>query len=217
MALNLSGAARITIPEGDVKSISIGGTTVWERSLLPPGYLQLEYVKYPASSSNILDTGKLPHAGTWELVLKMDSYNTGGNTTVFGSSNVSGRYLGVNQNGKWGGGSTTSGTYCSSSSATVKTKIEDLVFNSNGKAVSGDIGTQSFSRTGTSSAAITNAKVPAQSIAYAVYVYSVKCGSVFNGIPAKETSTGKYGLYDLVSNSFIGFSDWTGALAGVSW
>lgn len=53
--MNFAGVQSITIPEGDVRSVSIGGVTVWEKPNPLPYDAEVEYVE--SSGTQYIDTG----------------------------------------------------------------------------------------------------------------------------------------------------------------
>jgi hypothetical protein len=55
--VNFAGVKSITIPEGDVKSIAIGGVTVWQKPNPLPYDAEVEYVE--ANGAQYVDTGRV--------------------------------------------------------------------------------------------------------------------------------------------------------------
>lgn len=52
----------VTIPEGNVASIAVDGKVIWNRSLLPVGYTQLDYIG--TTGEQYIDTGFIPNQDT---------------------------------------------------------------------------------------------------------------------------------------------------------
>jgi len=60
--VNFAGVKSITIPEGDVKSIAIGGVTVWEKPSPLPYDAEVEYIE--STGTQYVDTGVVPDSNT---------------------------------------------------------------------------------------------------------------------------------------------------------
>ena len=80
--MNFAGVKSITIPEGDVKSIAVGGVTVWEKL---PYDAEIEYLE--STGTQYVDTGIVP-APTTRLDLDFMPENNG--VRVFGSDDLRG-------------------------------------------------------------------------------------------------------------------------------
>lgn len=73
--VDFSNVKEITIPEGNVKSISANGTTLWEYEGLPKEYQQVEYIQ--SSGSQYINTLYKPNQNTkTEIVIETISLNT---------------------------------------------------------------------------------------------------------------------------------------------
>lgn len=80
--MNFAGVQSLTIPEGDVKSIAIGGVTVWERPNPLPYDAEVEYLE--STGTQYIDTGVCPSntTGFYVRVMRLESINA--NNTPIG-------------------------------------------------------------------------------------------------------------------------------------
>lgn len=60
--MNFAGVQSITIPEGDVRSVAIGGVTVWEKPPALPYDAEVDYVE--STGAQYVDTGVTPDETT---------------------------------------------------------------------------------------------------------------------------------------------------------
>ena len=65
--MNFAGVKSITIPEGDVKSVAIGGVTVWTKPNPLPYDAEVEYIRSDSENNAYIDTGVSPVASTFGL------------------------------------------------------------------------------------------------------------------------------------------------------
>ena len=72
--MNFANVQSITIPEGDVRSIAIGGVTVWEKPNPLPYNALVEYVE--STGSQYVNTGLSMASGAFEAGVDFDSEYT---------------------------------------------------------------------------------------------------------------------------------------------
>ena len=63
--MNFAGVKSITIPEGDVRSIAIGGVTVWQKPNPLPYDAEVEYVQ--SDGTNWVETDYVPTSGAFAV------------------------------------------------------------------------------------------------------------------------------------------------------
>jgi hypothetical protein len=91
--MNFSGVSVITIPQGDVKQIAIGGVTVWTKSNPLPYDAEVEYLE--STGTQYIDTGVILTDRS-EVRFRVRAEQTSGRYGLFGSrsgassANVSG-------------------------------------------------------------------------------------------------------------------------------
>lgn len=96
MAINFSQVKAISIPEGDVKQVSLNGTVLWKKQKITL-YRQLEYIFTDGANSsngNRIDTGLKPELSKFYFTqFKMASNPTNTNNHIMSCSgdNISGR------------------------------------------------------------------------------------------------------------------------------
>lgn len=82
--MNFAGVQSVTIPEGDVKSIAIGGVTVWEKSNPLPYDAEVEFLE--CVDAQYIDTGIYPTSTTtFEIDASASTIGKSANQILFGS------------------------------------------------------------------------------------------------------------------------------------
>ena len=198
--MDWSQVTALTIPEGNVKQVSVNGVVLWRKSLLPSGYTQLEYIESTGTQRiepNI--------SGNARWVITAQANLIKGNSQVLISSTGSG------ESGTWYGESTNSrvwgagGTALSDIPPTTKTTA-DLTFNNSG--ITGTIGGISVVRNITSKNSIwsifasTSQSYPFIGKLFEATVYQ-NDEIVRKLIPAKRDSDNVLGMYDTVTGQFF--------------
>lgn len=174
-------------------------------SRLPSGYTEVEYIENTTTAR--INTG-INGDSTWTLVAQLVTQDEA-TPVLFGRNTGGGHYFGAipSVSYKWGVGA-SSGQYVSTD-ATTKTTIEIRVTSN--KKFEGTIGSETFSRTASSTNtsifylfnASTAANYPFHGRLFGDVV-CVKSGNVvFRGVPCKDPN-GVAGLYDLVNRTFKG-------------
>lgn len=198
--MDWSQVTSLTIPEGNVKQVSVNGVVLWRKSLLPSGYTQLEYIE--STGTQRIDTNISGNA-RWVITAQANSIK--GDSQVIISSTigaVGGTWYGESTNSRvWGAG----GTALSDIPPTTKTTA-DLTFNNSG--VTGTIGGISVVRNITATQQIwsifaTSSKIfPFIGKLFEATVYQ-NGTMVRNLIPAMRNSDSKVGMYDTVTRQFF--------------
>jgi hypothetical protein len=80
--VNFAGVQSITIPEGDVKSIAIGGVTAWTKPNPLPYDAEVEYLE--STGSQYIDTGFVGGSSS-AVEIVASSPNTANNAALFGA------------------------------------------------------------------------------------------------------------------------------------
>ena len=91
--MNFAGVQSITIPEGDVKSIAIGGVTVWQKPNPLPYDAEVEYVE--STGAQYVDTGWHPSSNSIRMRIRAESRGAPAGTAVSGAEllSVSARWV----------------------------------------------------------------------------------------------------------------------------
>lgn len=180
-----------------------GGSSV--EPTLPTGYVECEYVQ--SSDPTIIVTGIAPVGSKW--MLDLEASPTSGNQIFICSKTDGGLFAAVNS-----GGNFALGANNVLSSAAIRSEVW-IEFITDGTIMK--IGSDSTQRVNTSSpvqhhGSYVNLLGFKNSYKYVGKIYRIRCtkGGFFNGVPARETSSGDYGIYDLANGTFI-----TGNFTGV--
>ncbi len=80
--MDWSQVTALTIPEGNVKQVSVNGVVLWKKGLLPVGYTQLEYIE--STGTQYIDTGVVNWNNTLEYEIKLSIQQQSGIKTYFG-------------------------------------------------------------------------------------------------------------------------------------
>ena len=80
--IDFSALKAITIPEGAVKQIKVGGNVIWKQMLLPAGYQKLEYIE--VTGTQYIDTGFTPNHNS-RMVLDFAMTQTENTSAIIGS------------------------------------------------------------------------------------------------------------------------------------
>lgn len=83
--MNFAGVKAITIPEGDVRSIAIGGVTVWQKPNPLPYDAEVEYVE--TDGSQYVDTGVAPGNNEIDWDMTLAQTNAGSVVAALGCRN----------------------------------------------------------------------------------------------------------------------------------
>lgn len=200
--MNFASVKALTIPEGEVKSISIGGTVVWEKQLLYDA--RVEYLE--STGTQYVDTGvDLVNGDTFMLEVDgrytslLSRYQLMG---VYASS-----YFGVNPNNRWivagGDGFDTANADTSRHAFTLRSTIGGT--QTSYLTIDG----ASYSRSRTNNAGrmyLLNIPASGQTWTCAFAVYSARL--TVNGVLVRDFIPVRVGtvgyLYDKVSNKLYG-------------
>jgi len=180
-----------------------GGSSV--EPTLPTGYVECEYVQ--SSDPTIIVTGIAPVGSKW--MLDLEASPTSGNQIFICSKADGGLFASVNSSGNFALGANNV-----LSSAAIRSEVW-IEFITDGTIMK--IGSDSTQRVNTSSpvehhGSYVNLLGFNNDFKYVGKIYRIRCtkGGYFNGVPARETSSGDYGIYDLANGTFI-----TGNFTGV--
>jgi hypothetical protein len=83
--MNLASVKRITIPEGDVSMISVGGKVLWKKSRLPIEYQEVEYIQ--SSGKQYIDSGVI---ASNTIITEVKCQAFAGNKAIVASGNSAG-------------------------------------------------------------------------------------------------------------------------------
>ena len=198
--MDWSQVTALTIPEGNVKQVSVNGVVLWKKAPSPSDYTQLEYIE--STGTQRIDTNISGNA-RWVITAQA--------TTIKGSSQVIISSTGGGGAGTWYGESTNSrvwgagGTALSDIPPTTKTTA-DLTFNNSG--ITGTIGGISVVRDVTSNNsswsifATSSRLFPFTGKLFEATAYQ-NGTMVRNLIPAIRNNDSKVGMYDTVTKQFF--------------
>lgn len=96
--MDLKNYKAITIPEGEVKQISVGGVVIWKKSRLPSEYQEVEYLE--ATGEQYIDTGRIFSNKADLIVETQIQWTRYRSRQLFGSADGS-YYWGIQSNGKY--------------------------------------------------------------------------------------------------------------------
>lgn len=180
-----------------------GGSSV--EPTLPTGYVECEYVQ--SNNPTIIVTGVAPVGSKW--MLDLEASPTSGNQIFICSKADGGLFASVNTSGNFALGASNV-----LSSAAIRSEVS-IEFITDGTIMK--IGSDSTQRVNTSSpvqhhGSYVNLLGFNNNYKYVGKIYRIRCtkGGYFNGVPAREVSSGDYGIYDLANGTFI-----TGNFTGV--
>lgn len=208
--MNLGGIAAIRIPEGGVKSVSVGGKLLWQKPV-SESYTELAYIE--STGTQYIDTGIIGRSGI-EIYLDYEfTQITTTAQTVWGAINneTDTRIYVGHTRGLFGYGV----AYATKLSPDAGTRYKmhaklykgDQTITVNGKKVNGGVVNVAYNtELSTYLFALNSARKPS-SYCYAK-IYS--CRILTDGVPVRDfvpcrrNSDGAVGMYDRVSDAFFG-------------
>ena len=214
--MDFSAVKNIVIPEGIVKSISAGGKTIWKKSRLPSGYTEISFIK--GTGTQWIDTGlKIADVDRVEGEFSFSEFSTGNkNFYVFGARNTNNTAVGFavynySHGGftfyplEWEIGTSISKDVKVKYSSTIKNGSQEFYVNdteiySNTKSLSNLRGDNTYG------IFCLNGTTPDYFAEGSFYPHICYKGNnkVGEFIPAINDTTSEIGVYDLVSNTFLG-------------
>ena len=186
--MDWSQVTALTIPEGNVKQVSVNGMVLWKKGLLPSGYTQLEYVESTGTQYIIIPSKTYVKDEELEIDFAYTSF-AGRYPTVYGSyhseiyTNINGEVLSfaniqVSEPQK----------FILNQKQTIKAKFTDTKASPQGLfAYAHNVNTFIYMSQGK------------------LYRFIDRLNGVdiFNMIPAMRNSDGEIGLYDTVTKQFF--------------
>lgn len=202
--MNLTGVTAIRIPEGNVKSISVGGHVLWQKPDTEP-YTELAYIE--STGTQYIDTGHVP--GVNDVYKIRYAHTTiADNQVVFGSRS-SGTYA-----------TSKNQVYLNKSSAS-STRNETLFFSGTSQqdlyltevnrqyTLSLSVGSGNFDGSASKPLylfCLNNIGSVTANAFVKLYSFEVWNGDalVCDLVPCRRNSDGAVGMYDRVTDSFFG-------------
>ena len=186
--MDWSQVTDLTIPERNVKQVSVNGVVLWEKGLLPSGYTQLEYIKSTGTQYIMIPSKEYVVNEELEIDFAYTVFN-GNYPTVYGS-NKSEIYTNLN------GDVLTYGNISIS---------EPRKFELNQKQTIKAKFTSTFSFVQALFAyarGVGNTEYYSRGRMYK-FIDRLNGVEIFNMIPAMRNSDGKVGMYDTVTKQFF--------------
>ena len=178
-----------------------GGSSV--EPTLPAGYVECEYVQ--SSNPTTIVTNTAPVGTKW--MLDLEASPTSGNQIFVCSNANGGLFAAVNSSGNF-----ALGVDNVLSSAAIRSEVW-IEFTTDSTIMKiGSDSTQRVFSPGSHHDNYVSLLGYNNNYKYVGKIYRIRCteGGFFNGVPARQLSTGNYGIYDLVNNVFF-----TGEFTGV--
>lgn len=206
--MTLTGISAVRIPEGGVKSISVGGRTIWQKPVTER-YTELEYIE--STDAQYIDTGIIGKSG---LEARIDyAFTKIGSTSgiLFGALRDNKRIYVAHTNGAIGyGAAISSKQYPKVDTrydmhAILKVGEQTIVVNGN-EVYTGESQSQYDTGLPAYLFAVNNGGVAKNNASAKIYV----CKIVMDGnlvrdfVPVRRNSDGAVGMYDRVSETFFG-------------